>query len=86
MNITAFNCIIFITARMNKNVRGSYDAARAHRNNINIQINFNVKDKNQGFTGKKIDNYVEIEQKNTLKGEGHGRQLEEQKKGKKKQG
>ncbi len=71
---------------MNKNVRGSYDAARAHRNNINIQINFNVKDKNQGFTGKKIDNYVEIEQKNTLKGEGQGRQLEEQKKGKKKQG
>ena len=47
---------------MNKNNRGSFDermGARApHRNNSNIQINFNVKDKNQGFVGKKIDNFV----------------------------
>ena len=26
--------------------------------NINIQINFNMKDKQAGFTGKKIDNYL----------------------------
>ena len=47
--------------------RSNYDPASRtnHRNNINIQINFNVKDKNQGISGKRIDNYVEIEQKNS---------------------
>lgn len=56
---------------MNKNSKASYDertnSRTGNRNNINIQINFNVKDKNQGFAGKKIDNYVEVEQKNTSK-------------------
>jgi hypothetical protein len=51
-----------IITAMNKNSRGSFDermGVRApHRNNINIQINFNVKDKNQGFVGKKIDNFM----------------------------
>ena len=37
---------------------------KTNPNNINIQINVNVKDnKSRGFTGKKIDNYVEIEEK-----------------------
>lgn len=31
---------------------------RSDKANINIQINFNMKDKPPGFTGKKIDNYV----------------------------
>lgn len=70
---------------MNKNPRGSYDATKGHRNNINIQINFNVKDKNQGFTGKKIDNYVEVEHKNTSKTDNATRLVEEPKKNKKKQ-
>lgn len=56
--------IIFITAKMiNKNSRNSIDErnkARSQKANINIQINFNMKDKPQGFSGKKIDNYVEI--------------------------
>ena len=47
---------------MNKNGRNSYDdrstVRPANRNNINILINFNMKDKNQAVTGKKIDNYV----------------------------
>jgi hypothetical protein len=47
---------------MNKNTRNSYDdrvnSKPPNRNNINIQINFNVKDKQQGFVGKKIDNLV----------------------------
>lgn len=31
------------------------------QNNINININFNaVKDKQNAFTGKKIDNFIEI--------------------------
>ena len=35
---------------------------RANRSNINIQINFNVKEKASGgvFAGKKIDNLVEV--------------------------
>lgn len=70
---------------MNKNPRGSYDATKGNRNNINIQINFNVKDKNQGFTGKKIDNYLEVEHKNTSKPENPTRFVDESKKNKKKQ-
>lgn len=55
---------------MNKNPRGSYDATKgSHRNNINIQINFNMKEKNQAFAGKKIDNYLEVEHKNQPKTE-----------------
>jgi hypothetical protein len=73
--------IIFITATMNKNQRGSYDATRAgNRNNINIQINFNMKDKNQGFVGKKIDNYLEVEHKNTSKNDNYPKITEEIKK------
>ena len=44
-----------------------------HRNNINIQINFNMKDKNQGFAGKKIDNYVEIDHKQSSKADSYSR-------------
>lgn len=70
---------------MNKNQRGSYEGARpGHRNNINIQINFNMKDKHQGFTGKKIDNFVEVEHKNTQKGENCTKSTEDVKKLKKK--
>lgn len=70
---------------MNKNQRGSYDATRAgNRNNINIQINFNMKDKNQGFVGKKIDNYLEVEHKNTSKNDNYPKITEEIKKIKKK--
>lgn len=50
---------------MNKN-RNSIDDKRIipeKPSNINIQINFNMKDKPTGFSGKKIDNYVEIDQK-----------------------
>jgi len=45
---------------MSRNSKSNYDPATrtGHRNNINIQINFNVKDKNQAISGKKIDNYV----------------------------
>jgi len=49
---------------MNKNIGTSNgDNIQTHppnKNNINIQINFNMKDKLPGFVGKKIDNYVEI--------------------------
>lgn len=57
---------------INKNSRNSIDErnkARSEKANINIQINFNMKDKAQGFSGKKIDNYVEIEQKPTIRAE-----------------
>ena len=52
---------------MSRNGKPSFDPGTrtGHRNNINIQINFNVKDKNQAISGKRIDNYVEIEQKNS---------------------
>ena len=59
---------------INKNSRNSIDdrnKARSQKANINIQINFNMKDKAQGFSGKKIDNYVEIEQKSTIRAETH---------------
>jgi hypothetical protein len=52
---------------INKNARGSFEErpkVRSEKANINIQINFNMKDKPQGFSGKKIDNYLEIEHKN----------------------
>lgn len=56
---------------LNKNARAISDnkgKARPEKgSNINIQINFNMKDKAQGFAGKKIDNYVDIEQKSTIK-------------------
>lgn len=49
---------------MSKIPRSNYEEKPQNRppskNNINIQINFNMKDKPQGFAGKKIDNYVEI--------------------------
>jgi len=49
---------------LNKNARAISDnkgKARPDKgSNINIQINFNMKDKAQGFVGKKIDNYVDI--------------------------
>lgn len=57
---------------INKNNRNSMDdrpKTRSEKANINIQINFNMKDKPPGFSGKKIDNYVEIEQKSTIKAE-----------------
>jgi hypothetical protein len=46
---------------MNKNTGNVADPIPGHppnRSNINIQINFNMKDKTPGFVGKKIDNYV----------------------------
>jgi len=56
---------------MNKNIASSTaennQSNLPNRNNINIQINFNMKDKVQGFVGKKIDNFVEIEQKIPVK-------------------
>lgn len=47
---------------MSRNVKPAFDQGTrtGHRNNINIQINFNVKDKNPAISGKRIDNYVEI--------------------------
>lgn len=47
---------------MSRNVKSAFDQGTrtGHRNNINIQINFNVKDKNPAISGKRIDNYVEI--------------------------
>ena len=47
-----------------------------HRNKINNQNNFNMKDKNQGFGGKKIDNYVEIDQKNNSKADSYSKNTE----------
>jgi hypothetical protein len=61
---------------INKNTRNSIDErnkARSEKANINIQINFNMKDKPQGFVGKKIDNYVEIEQKSAIKADVHNK-------------
>lgn len=56
---------------LGKNVRSEERAkVRAENANINIQINFNMKDKAPGFAGKKIDNFVEIEQKDKGKVEG----------------
>jgi len=56
---------------MQRQSRNSYDDRTRIRNskgnNINIQINVNMKEKNSGFTGKKIDNYVDIEQKSNSK-------------------
>jgi hypothetical protein len=57
---------------MNRVQRNSEDkqANRAvNKNNINILINFNVKDKNSGLIGKKLDNFIEIEQKGNIKNE-----------------
>jgi hypothetical protein len=61
---------------INKNTRNSIDErnkARSEKANINIQINFNMKDNHQGFVGKKIDNYVEIEQKSAIKADVHNK-------------
>ena len=71
---------------LGKNVRGVDDRAkvRADNANINIQINFNMKDKAQGFAGKKIDNFVEIEQKEKGKGEAVGKGSEDLRRIKKK--
>lgn len=72
---------------ISKNARNSFDERakmRSEKANINIQINFNMKDKAQGFTGKKIDNYVEIQQKSINKADGHSKNNEELKKIKKK--
>lgn len=72
---------------MSKNSKTAGDGTKpGNRNNINIQINFNMKDKNQGFAGKKIDNYVEIDNKNNPKTDSYSRQTEESKKIKKKIG
>lgn len=73
---------------LNKNARTTSDNKGKVRpdkgSNINIQINFNMKDKAQGFTGKKIDNYVDIEQKSTIKDQVYPKNIEEGKKNKQK--
>ena len=73
---------------LNKNARTNSDNKGKVRpdkgSNINIQINFNMKDKAQGFTGKKIDNYVDIEQKSTIKEQIYPKNIEELKKNKQK--
>lgn len=72
---------------INKNARNSFDERakmRSQKANINIQINFNMKDKAQGFGGKKIDNYVEIEQKSINKVDSHPKNNDDLKKIKKK--
>lgn len=73
---------------LNKNARANSDNKGKVKpdkgSNINIQINFNMKDKAQGFVGKKIDNYVDIEQKSTIKDQIYPKNAEEPKRNKQK--